>query len=105
MKKTKTTNLVKIESGRYSFFEGKNRVISVEHMPKEYLENYRINPKQIEIDANQPIEQSEKEIEMVSVPVDVLNGLLESEQFLQNQVLKGMTQEQWLQVNYEVEPA
>jgi hypothetical protein len=97
----KQPNLVKIEAGRYSFFEGKERVISVEHMPKEFLEQYRVNPKQIEIDAN----QVEEPIEMVSIPQDVLQDLVNKEHFLDRFVLKGLSMDEWMELNYSPEKA
>lgn len=101
MKQSKVPNLVKIEQNRYSFFEGKERVISVEHMPKEFIEHYRVNPKQIELDAN----QVEAEIEMTSIPQDVLQDLVNKEHFLENFVLKGLSMDEWVELNYSPEKA
>ena len=101
-------NLVKIEGNKFSFFDKGKRIISVTtpDMDKTNLELYRKNPKQIELDINAAAEAEEIEskelenLELTSLPKVVVDDMIQDQLFLSEHVLKGMTKEQWLEINY-----
>jgi hypothetical protein len=104
-KKDKVVNLAVITKEKISFFEGTTKVISVASsgLEAEHIEHYRVNPKQIEIDANAPV--VEDTIEMTSIPVDVYNSMMNKEHFLDRFVLKGLSMDEWMEINYTPEKA
>lgn len=102
MKKTKAKmvpNFVVLEKDRYSFFEGKEKVVSVAPIDKEYLEGYRVNPAQIQLD----IEEASKapEVQMTEISTDELNYLLAAKQFLDVEVLQGKSPAEWIEEKYK----
>ena len=46
------------------------------------------------------MEGQEPEIEMTSLPTDVYTDLMNKEHFLDRFVLKGLTMDEWMEINY-----
>lgn len=89
-------NLVVVEKDKYSFFKGKEKIVSVvsPDIDKASLEAYRRNPKQIELDVYDIEELADGKIK---VTMERLEELIDNSIFLHEHVLKGMTREEWFE--------
>lgn len=97
-RKSKVPNLVVLEKDRYSFFEGKEKVVSVAPIDKEYLEGYRVNPAQIQLDIDEAA--NAPKVQMTEISTDELNYLLAAKQFLDVEVLQGKSPAEWIEAKY-----
>lgn len=96
--KVKVTNLVVIAGTKHTFFKGKEKVISVtsNDIDKDQIEYYRDNHTQLLSDASGIVE----EIKMSTITTDEYETLTRDIEWLNKNVLKGISKEEWI-ANYE----